>query len=194
MKIKRNVDTMIENFIDKKIAPKLLVPTKDTNPQLLHLMALEALVGIVEHGGNNSGKLVESIQRTIGTNDREPWCMSLQQCAIAYVEKKTSKLCSVPTTEHCLTALRDADKLNLAVTDPMIGDLMIYQHGDTNKGHVACIVEDGDEFVRTIEGNTGPDRVVTRDGDGVYHKLRSLKGSGNMRVAGFIRVIFGTTE
>lgn len=186
----RNIQPLIENFIDKQISRDLLVPAKYTNPNVLHIMAIKSLVGIREEGGNNSGELVQSIQTTIGRAQREAWCMSLQQTAIAYVEKKTGKKCTVPVSEHCLTTLRESAKINLVITDPVVGDLMIYRHGNSDRGHVACIVEDGDEFVRTVEGNTGPDRGVTRDGDGVYHKLRSLKGSGDMSVAGFIRVNF----
>lgn len=185
---------MIENFIDKKIGASLVVPAKDTNPEILHVLALKAMVGIVEHGGNNSGDLVKSIQATVGHANREPWCMSAQQCAIAYVEKKTGQKSPVPVGEHCLSILREANKLGLVISNPSVGDLMIYQHGDSDRGHVAAIIEDGDDFVRTVEGNTGPDKGVTRDGDGVYTKLRSLKGHGDMKVVGFIKVEFKPVE
>lgn len=192
--MKRQIQLLIENHIDKKIANQLIVPAKDTNPNTLHVMALKALVGIAEHGGNNSGTLVESIQMTIGRAAREPWCMSAQQTAVAYVEKKTGLRCTLPVSEHCMTTLREAKKLGIVVDNPIVGDLMIWQHGDSDRGHVAGIIEDGDEFVRTAEGNTGPDQKVNREGDGFYTKLRSLKGSGDMKVVGFIRLEFVLRE
>lgn len=187
----RQIVSTIENYIDARVGPKLIVPYADTKPQKLFLMALDAMVGLHEQGGNNCGKMVEAIQHTVGKAEKEPWCMGLIQTAVAYAEKKTNRRCSLPVSEGCTATFEAAEKLNLTVKDPIVGDLIIWKYGDTWKGHVGCIIEDGDQFVRTIEGNTSPEeKGINREGDGVYHKLRSLKGAGAMKVLGFIRLSF----
>lgn len=179
--IEKHIDGKIEKF-DKTILPNALL-----------VRALRAMVGIHEEGGNNRGKLVSAIQDTVGGPDAWAWCMSLQQTAVAYVEKKLGLVCDLAESEHCLTVLAAAKKSKKNVNEPSAGDLIIWQHGNTSSGHVGCIISVGDQL-RCIEGNTaGRDErtgVVSRDGDGVYETVRSRKGSGSMKVAGFVRLSF----
>lgn len=48
-------------------------------------------------------------------------------------------------------------------------------YGASFLGHVGIVEEDKGQYVVTIEANTGPDRRVQRNGDGVYRKLREKR-------------------
>ena len=73
---------------------------------------------------------------------------------------------------------------------------MLWQHWKggqpTQAGHIAVVAEVVDEHtVRTLEGNTGASTVlgqgVERERDGVYERVRSIRGAGPMRVKGFLQ-------
>lgn len=181
--MRRSIHPIIETYIDSKI-PYL----KHLTPGELLVRAMQAMIGVEEEGGNNRGKLVEAIQSTIGRAEGEPWCMSTVQTAIAYVEKKLSLVCGIPASEHCLTVFNDSVRRKLKVDVPKCGDLMVWQMGNTQAGHVGVIIAvEGADSVRTVEGNTAPSSVVVRDGDGVYERIRSRKSGPKMKVLGYLR-------
>lgn len=182
----RALSPVIEAYIDHSIG----MYTSSIDPKALLVRAMKSCVGIQEEGGDNSGRLIEAIQSTIGVPQREAWCMALVQTCVAYVEKKLSLVCDLPASEHCLTVMMEARKNKKNVMDPCVGDLIIWRMGDTYYGHVGLIVVDGDESVVTIEGNTSPGSEVARNGDGVFEKVRSLFGTSRMKVQGFVRVSF----
>lgn len=146
--------------------------------------AMEAMIGVNEKGDNNSGPEVEAIQSTVGDAEQEAWCMSTVQTAIAFVEVVTGLSSRFPVTEHCMTAL---EKSLVKFMNPKRGLVCIWQHGSSDSGHTGVVsdVIGANEF-QCIEGNTGPGGGVVRDGDGVYKKLRSLHGAGEMKVRGFL--------
>jgi hypothetical protein len=185
----RELNPLIEAYIDERIERY----NQTVSPNALMIRALKAMVGIHEEGGDNRGPLVAAIQDTVGGPDPLAWCMSLQQTAVAYVEKKLSMVCDLAESEHCLTVLSAAERHKRNVKVPAPGDLIIWQHGASTDGHVGCITMVGDYF-QCIEGNTaGHDQrtgVVSREGDGVYETMRSRNGSQNMKVAGFVRLQF----
>jgi len=197
--MERKLNSVIENYVYGKLTggKRITVggndPYKDfekMSPQQLLLKVAEAMVGIQEEGGNNAGKLVASIQKTIGTAEREPWCMSTVQTAVAIVEKWKRVKCNLPVSEHCQTVYNEASKKGYAVTDPRVCDVCIWIKKGTSNGHTGIIVVDGDSTLTTVEGNTGPSSGVDRDGDGVFKKNRDIKGYGNMQMRGFIRLTF----
>lgn len=186
MGVMRELNPLIEEYIDGRIAPY----ESTDSPHAILLKALHSMVGIQEEGGNNRGALVSAIQDTVGAADAWAWCLSLQQTAIAYVEKKLQVVCDVLPHEHCLTLFNDAKKRKKIVNEPIPGDLIIWQHGATTSGHVGCVIEAGPQLL-CIEGNTAADSgTVVRDGDGVFLKKRSRLGAGSMRVLGFVRLGF----
>lgn len=68
------------------------------------------------------------------------------------------------------------------------GQLMCFQSGSTQYGHVAIVTgRTGSGSLKTVEGNTGPDGG--RDGDGVYRKVRPLRGYAKLRTEGFIAFV-----
>lgn len=184
----RQIESKMVAFIDEKLkgfgSAQDAIAKKDA--RALFTYAMEACVGIREHG-NNAGAMVELIQETLGSADREAWCMSTVQTCIAYAELKTGIKSPVYATEHCMTCFRETPKSQRVVNYPARGAIVIWKHGNTDSGHTGVVCDtDGDTFT-TVEGNTGPESAVNREGDGVYRKHRNIHGSGSMKVQGFIK-------
>jgi len=152
----------------------------------------------VESGGDNKGQVVEMFQRAVdGRAVGEPWCMSALQYWVKQVDLMTDAFAQATmgpehrsklySTEHCLTCWNDSDR-DCHLSTPVIGTVMIWQKGSTSSGHCGVVValDKDPDFVLTVEGNTGPRKVVTRQGDGVYLKRRSVHPVGNMRVKGWL--------
>lgn len=203
MEAKRHIDSVIKGYILEKLTGKKFGSTlkKEDVEKLAELDAYvllgkiaNAMVGISEVGGNNKGKLVESIQKTVGTASREAWCMSTIQTMVGLVEDLKGVICDLPVSEHCQTVFNTANAHGNTVNKPDLYDICIWQKHQNNKptsnGHTGLVIVDGDEYITTIEGNTGPSQGVEADGDGVFKKHRSIRGYGNMIMRGFVRIKF----
>lgn len=190
----RKIQDEMFQYIDAKLvmtdAGKKAIA--DKNARELFALALECCVGIREEGGNNKGKLVELIQKTIGDAERESWCMSFQQTGIAYVERKLGIVSKYPVSEHCLTCWQDAPAELRVHISPLRGAIVIWQHGKTSNGHTGMVRQPpiGDSF-NAVEGNTeggfAANGAIERDGGGVYYTHRSTNGNGDMRVKGYLK-------
>ncbi len=190
----RQLEPAMLKWLDKKLASNGLardaIATK--KPRLLFRLAMEACVGIREATGRNDGPMVELIQSTIGNAANESWCMSFVQTALAYAEKRTGQSSPIAAGEHCLTVWAETPKAQRVKDIPAIGAIIIWRHGLTSNGHTGITIGEveGTSF-DTVEGNTaaGIDNggEIVRDGQGVYANRRSIKGTGNMRVVGFLR-------
>lgn len=152
----------------------------------------ESYIGTVEIGGDNKGEQVEMFQRAVdGVASQEAWCM----CALQYWLFKTEDAFEVESgifaSEHCLTVWNNTDK-SRRKAKPSKGDIVIWQYYKNGKatasGHTGVVLEVLKDGLRmtTIEGNTGPGNNVVREGDGVYKKVRTQKGSATMKVVGFL--------
>ncbi len=202
--MERKLDGHIGLYINSRIAHVSKDNPLLTSPLNHFLLAMQAMVGIQETS-LNAGRLVESIQKTVGRAEKEAWCLSTIMTAIAYVEERRNVKCPLPATEHCMTLFKWAMENDCLNDDPKEtdgvrpGDIMHWQYLDyspafqkyieSTRGHAGVVIKAGDVF-ETIEGNTGPGKEVEREGDGVFKKLRTLEGSGKMRVIGFVRVEF----
>lgn len=144
----------------------------------------------------NKGQLVELFQKVVdGKAQGEAWCMAFVQWCVRRAYKQfaiahphvSGYLDNVLfASEHCLTVWHKTPAL-ARTTNPYPGCIVIWQHGDTSSGHTGIVVAmlPGDKMA-TIEGNTGSGQGVVREGDGVYSRVRSIKGEGNMKVVGFL--------
>lgn len=183
----RILDVRIRDFLYSKLGENF----RESPNKTILINAAKACVGeVYEVGGDNSGPLVEACQSTINGASREAWCLSFIQTLISFVEHEKQVSCDLGATEHCLTLFSLARKNGRVVEAPMPGDIMLWNYDGTTNGHAELVVKPGDQFIETVGGNTGPGQGVIREGDGVYAKLRSLNGSGSMRVLGFIRPTF----
>lgn len=158
-------------------------------------------VGMTEVGGNNRGQVVERFQRAVdGKASGEPWCAAFALFCVDMVDGLAAIIgggepSALYRSEHVQTIwLRSPETLRLPRPQP--GCMMLWQHWKggqpTQAGHIAVVAEVVDEHtVRTLEGNTGAPmglgQGVEREGDGVYERVRSIRGTGPMRVKGFLR-------
>lgn len=180
---KRFLSVVLKDFLDANLS------TGTIEPLSCFLEAANACVGIMEEGGDNHGKMVEAFQATIGGAHGQPWCLSFIQSMIAYVEDRFNVTSNLVLTELCLKLLDDTN-ISDRFTDPKTGDIVIWQYGETAKGHCGIVIKSDYKVINTIEGNTSPSVFVDREGDGVYQKTRSITGTSNMHVVGFIRPKF----
>ena len=160
------------------------------------LLINEALrwVGVKEQAANK-GQLVELFQKAVdGRANAESWCMAFQQYCIQAVDAQLKifapqqKSSRIFRSEHCLTTWNNSPREH-RMDKPEPGCLVVWKHGDTTNGHVGLVYEiDGDGYLKTIEGNTGAGPGVISNGDGVYKRVRDPKGTGEMKVVGFLKV------
>ena len=89
-------------------------------------------------------------------------------------------------TEHCVTLYHKTEK-DYRHVEPMNGSIMIQQSYTSDAGHTGFVVQAGEfDHFRTVEGNTNADGGS--EGDGVYKKIRNMRGTSTKRVLGFIDV------
>lgn len=181
----RKLKAELSNLIRSRI-PLTDAEVAACDPTDLFQMALVALEGIREVG-SNGGKWVEMIQYTVALSKGDAWCMAACQAAVRFVELYAGKTSPLAVGGHCLTVFKQSE--NCRVTVPEEGDLIVYQHGDTNSGHVEGIIEIYKGlFAFTMGGNTSSGPGVVSEGDGEYFRMRTLRGpTGNMKIYGYLR-------
>lgn len=140
-------------------------------------------VGVREKGGDNKGKEVELFQKAVdGKAQGESWCLGFVQFCVLKVLRETT----LYKTEHCLTLWNKTPK-EYRLEAPIPGAIMVWQHAGTSSGHVGIVTRVAGDNINTIEGNTGDGAGVVREGDGVYERTRSKKGTTSMQVLGWIK-------
>lgn len=156
------------------------------------LSLAQSFVGVTEKGGDNCGPEVEKFQKEVnGLASREAWCMCFVQFCLGEIERQYSVLSGVYSSEHCITVWNRTHHTYRTFSGPRPGDIAIWQFYKNGKatisGHTGFVLKVSGDKMTTIEGNTGPGGDIVREGDGVYQKVRSIKGSATMKVVGFIR-------
>ena len=129
------------------------------------LRTADALVGVMEQGGNNTGPMVNKIITANGGDIGEPWCGDF----IAYCYRQAGSK-AVTRSWASVRALGGVGGVR-RVTKPLPGDLVRF-----NFDHVGMYVKEAGMFIETIEGNTGASGAVSDSktgGDGVYRKRRA---------------------
>lgn len=191
--MKRQLEPKMVSYLDAKLAGNGLAQSaiKNRDPRTVFRLALECCVGIREKGGNNRGPMVELIQETLGGADAEAWCMSLVQTGLGYAELKTGIMSPIFPSEHCLTVWNETPREQRVRTVPAVGAICIWKHGDTTSGHTGITVGEVErEEVNMVEGNTEAGirtGEVVREGGGVYFTRRSIRGTGSMKVVGYLK-------
>jgi hypothetical protein len=124
-----------------------------------------ALVGVMEQGGNNAGPMVSTIIHENGGTGPEPWCGDF----VAYAYRHAG---STNVTRPWASVALLGQLLGVKRTlRPRRGDLVRFRFG-----HVGLFVADHGDEIETIEGNTGRRGALSDSatgGDGVYRKRRS---------------------
>jgi len=155
-------------------------------------------VGVHESGGNNKGYQIEQFQRSVdGIASGEPWCMAFIQYCIKEVEYLGFPRSLIYRSESVMETWNKTGTVYKSF-GPKVGAIAIWCKHDsegnpTRLGHcgIITLVDLNARTMRTIEGNTSPDKdplkpSIDRDGDGVYLKTRPLHGVGDMRYLGCI--------
>ena len=114
-----------------------------------------------EHGGQNCGVWVNTIQKVTGNGDGDSWCASFVSLVMGLVFAGASPLPRSASTGEILTAA----KAKGWVTDtPNVGDLFFYVHDDGTPHHVGFVTQV--DPLEGIAGNTSADGT-SNNGDRV---------------------------
>lgn len=189
----RHIQPELIAYFDDKLKDNAVAQQAiaDKLPRVLLVEAAKTLVGIREKTGNNDGKMVELLQKTIGDAENESYCMSGQQSLIAYVELKLGIKSPVYASEGCLDVWENTPHEQRVKYSPLPGAICIWQHGSSYKGHTGIILACDETTMHLVECNTGggvdPQGDVVRNGDGCYYTVRSRSGTGDMHVKGWIK-------
>jgi len=150
-------------------------------------------IGVTEKGKDNCGPEVEMFQKAVdGKASGESWCLAFVQYCLDTVLLRHGLEKELPQTEHCMTFWNQTPEARKSQS-PEPGDIIIWNFAGSASGHAGIVTgvsKDG-KLLYTIEGNTGPEASVNREGDGVYKKVRNRKGSSRMKVVGFVRPFTG---
>lgn len=205
--MKRQLEPELRDYILAKIAalpsndvadlgrPRHIAATNalaQRDPRALFILAMKSFVGIREVGGDNRGRLVQLLQSTVGDPEREAWCMSTVQSALAFVEVTLGVTSPIAVSEHCLTVWRQTPVAQRVKFAPLPGAICIWRHGSSDAGHTgATITPYVNRIGSLVEGNTtngvGPHGEIIRNGGGCYETRRSQDGTGTMRVVGYLK-------
>jgi uncharacterized protein (TIGR02594 family) len=149
-------------------------------------------IGIHEIG-DNKGKEVEMFQKAVdGKASGEPWCAAFVQYCVKQVCSKYKNVPAIPSSESCMFIWNNTSS-SQRISSPEPGCIIIWNHEGTAKGHVGIVSSvfkpHGAESAKmeTIEGNTGPESSVNREGDGVYKKTRYTKTFSKMKIMGYLK-------
>lgn len=137
---------------------------------------------------------VAQFREVLGNPDNgQSWCMDFVLFCINQVETEFSQPAYLFKSQSVLEVWNKSPKM-IRLEAPTPGSIMIWQMWKDNKptvfGHtgIVCAVSEVG-FVDTIEGNTSAPSdadQIDRQGNGVWVKKRTLKGSSSMRVCGWL--------
>lgn len=146
-------------------------------------------IGIREKGGPNRGPQVERYLRFVGLGPGYPWCMAFAQqtfdSARARAGAPKGDLVKGAAVRDVYKRSRVKGRLLASVVRVPAGSMMCFMKPNTPYGHVGIVRTNRlNGKLEVIEGNTGPDGG--RDGDGVYLKVRPIKGYPSLKTEGFL--------
>lgn len=137
-------------------------PNTQKNKQLLNIASSQ--IGIREATGNNDGPEVEKYLRYTGNKKGEAWCA-------AFVSWVFGQAGFVAPRTAWSPSLFPKSKLVKAAAPAMVFGIYFVDKGRI--AHVGLVEKLQDDWLYSIEGNTNVSG--SREGDGVYRKIRHLK-------------------
>ncbi len=148
----------------------------------------------VHEVGVNRGPEVEMFQKAIGGKAQgQSWCADYVCYCIKEYCKSVNIIPSIHMSESCLEIWNKTDPRYRSMT-PKVGYITIWQFKNGNSGHCGIVCVVGENVFSSAEGNTSaPSKEVIREGDIVAVKVRSITGSRDMKIIGFIDP-FGVTQ
>lgn len=185
-----------EKRIAKNPLASEIVKAKDKSKARILLVELAKMyIGTREEGGNNKGAVVNLFQDTVGAPMAQAWCMNFVQSMIALVEHFLGVKSSLIASEGCAQVWAAASTAQKVKKIPAAGAVIIWgkysAKGKYLGGHTGLVDFCDGEYFYGVEGNTesgiAKNAQVVRDGGGVYHTKRSMKGQGSMKLRGFLK-------
>lgn len=141
-------------------------------------------LGLEEEDGNR-GQMIDHWNRLSGVPLGSPWCASFLMFCIEGAANQTSMPHKLSKSAHVLSVFNNSKECWTGHPKP--GCLVVWQLGDTLKGHIGLITEIVDKTtVRTIEGNTSRKDSVDREGRVVQEQARNLAAVGKMKFKGYL--------
>jgi hypothetical protein len=127
----------------------------------------------MESGCSNCGPRVEAYQAASGNRRGEKWCGSF----VCWCLKKVGIKCPAGAgrAANFFPASKVIYSRGFTKQKPQKGDCAGFYYSNLGRiGHVGFVEKWGDDYVVTVEGNTGGGSGVNRNGDGV-HRMRRLR-------------------
>jgi CHAP domain len=155
-------------------ADAVAAPTKEDSIRTELAKVYTSQVGVTEKGCDNCGPEVKRYLASSGNRQGEPWCGAF----VCWVFKQLGL--KVPAGAGAARNWFPTSKViysrgKPAKQRPKRGDCAGFYYAHLGRiGHVGFIDQWGDDYVVTVEGNTGGGVGVNRNGGGV-HKMRRLR-------------------
>jgi hypothetical protein len=135
---------------------------------------------------SNKGKEVNEFLQSVNLKPGNEWCVAFCQWAYRTATDYLRVNLNMIKTGHSLTALSYARKFGFGKENEIKrGDWIIFQRGETNKGHCGIVLSKEGKIIYSIEGNTTSDDKKDNN-QGVHKKIRNLNKFGWMKIVGFI--------
>ena len=195
-KLREELEKIVDDHLVKNHQSELkaYIDSKDGNKVSALFNRAMTELKVTEKTGNNDGTMVEYLQDTVGSPQKQSWCEDQQQSAIAYAEKKIGIKSRVPATESTVYVANNTPKdMLVKIEDSMMGDQWVWEHGTSGQGHTEM-------FDRWLEpkktavcqgGNTtsgfDPNGAIIRNGGGSFETHRSVGVIGDMHIIAVIR-------
>lgn len=133
----------------------------------------------VRESGINKGAIIEEFQKAVdGVAQGEPYCAG----AVCFWVKRVDKNHGSKNTLRWSESVVELWEKNPHAQrkHPAPGLIACFRYGDTRKGHcgVAFAVNPHADDFNCVEANTTGGPGMEREGDGVFLKKRSVKGTG----------------
>lgn len=154
---------LLPSFFDQRTGSeqKAWISDRKTN----HLLKIaQSQIGVREATGNNDGHAVEAYLHYTGNRKGDPWCASF----VSWVFGKAGL--PQPRSAWSPALFPKQRLLAKAVPAAVFG---IYFPDKGRIAHTGLVERQKGHWIYTIEGNTN--FAGSREGDGVYRKLRHLK-------------------
>jgi hypothetical protein len=127
----------------------------------------------IREQGTNNGPGVRMVQAVTGNKPPDPWCASFVSYCFLTALRGAVPFALSGGCDQLLTAMRRAGLERSAPVAPGVFFVMASPADAVHTGFVSVI--NGNRFW-TIEGNASdPDKAATREGWGVFQRIRDMK-------------------
>lgn len=141
-------------------------------------------IGLEEEDGNR-GLMIDHWNRLSGVPLGSPWCASFMMFCVEGAANQMSMAHKLYRSAHVLSIYNNSKAC--WARDPQVGFLVVWQMGESLKGHIGIITEVLESrLVKVCEGNTAKEKSINREGRVVAEQVRNLAAVGKMKFKGFL--------